>query len=59
MAKNKQNPSFTPPVSRKTNEEIDTDEQGNLIIDGDVISAHQTNTNNQHTAADNAEHMED
>lgn len=48
------------PVSRKTNEEIDSDEEGNLIIHQEYTRLHnQSSTDQIAIDDDEAEHLED
>ncbi|WP_316766146.1 hypothetical protein [Pedobacter frigiditerrae] len=57
------------PVSRKTNEEIDADDEGNLIIGGEILQNNQTElsdgpfsedlANGNNNLTDNQNHSED
>lgn len=60
MAKNKQQQDELPVVSRKTNEEVDTDDQGNLILHGDAVEEQNAETNPKKSSTlDTQQHAED
>lgn len=59
MAKKESTSTPKAAVSRKTNEEIDTDEQGNLIIHGEKIPEAGGTSGRSHSDGGNAQGIED